>query len=30
MKKAFDPFQSFVKSIISDKVKLQKGPGDKG
>ena len=25
MKKAFDPFQSFVKSIITDKVKLQKG-----
>jgi hypothetical protein len=30
MKKAFDPFQSFVKSIITDKVKLQKGPSDKG
>ena len=31
MKKAsFDPFQSFVKSIITDKVKLHKGPGDKG
>lgn len=31
MKKAsFDPFQSFVKSIITDKVKLHKAPSDKG
>lgn len=31
MKKSFDPFQSFVKSIITDKVKLRNGghPADK-